>query len=92
MTDDDQDRAVTQSIIDLGHRLHLTVLAEGIESDETWTLLQILGCDEGQGYFLARPMPAEKIEGWITAHQHQHGDNATGVTAITPPTTEQLRT
>jgi diguanylate cyclase len=66
---DDQDRAVTQSVIDLGHRLGLSVLAEGIETEETWNQLRGLGCDEGQGFLLARPMPAEQIEGWISAHQ-----------------------
>ena len=70
LTADDKGLAVTQSIIDLGHRLGLTVLAEGVETEETWRLLESLGCDEGQGYLLARPMPAEHIEGWITSHQH----------------------
>jgi diguanylate cyclase (GGDEF)-like protein len=68
MPQDEQDRAVAQSIIDLGHRLGLSVLAEGIETEETWSQLARLGCDQGQGYLLARPMPAELIEGWVTAH------------------------
>jgi diguanylate cyclase (GGDEF)-like protein len=71
---DDRDRAVTQSIIDLGHRLGFTVLAEGIETEEIWGELRELGCDEGQGYLLARPMAAELIEGWLTGHQHAHRD------------------
>jgi diguanylate cyclase (GGDEF)-like protein len=65
---DERDAAVTQSIIDLGHRLGLTVLAEGIETEEIWTQLRGLGCDEGQGFLLARPMPAEQIEGWMASH------------------------
>jgi EAL domain-containing protein (putative c-di-GMP-specific phosphodiesterase class I) len=70
MPQDEQDRAVAQSIIDLGHRLGLSVLAEGIETEETWSQLARLGCDQGQGYLLARPMPAELIEGWVTGHSH----------------------
>jgi EAL domain-containing protein (putative c-di-GMP-specific phosphodiesterase class I) len=70
LTEDDRGLAVTKSIIDLGHRLGLSVLAEGVETDEVWSQLERLGCDELQGYRLARPMPAEQIEGWITAHRH----------------------
>ena len=84
MFDDDQDRAVTQSIIELGHRLGLTVLAEGIETEETWNLLEGLGCDEGQGFLLARPMPAEHIEGWLTTHQRARDDEGTLLPSSVP--------
>jgi diguanylate cyclase (GGDEF)-like protein len=70
---DDSGMAVTQSIIDLGHRLGFSVLAEGVETEEAWHQLDLLGCDELQGYVLARPMPAAQIEGWITTHQHALG-------------------
>ncbi|MCU1504758.1 MAG: Diguanylate cyclase/phosphodiesterase [Ilumatobacteraceae bacterium] len=71
---DDRGIAVTQSIIDLGHRLGLTVLAEGVETTQTWNQLAALGCDEIQGYLLAHPMPAEHIEGWITTYEHARTD------------------
>jgi diguanylate cyclase len=70
LTIDDNGLAVTQSIIDLGHRLGLSVLAEGVETAEAWRQLELLGCDEIQGYLLARPMPAERVEGWVTSHRH----------------------
>jgi diguanylate cyclase (GGDEF)-like protein len=70
MTIDDKGLAVTKSIIDLGHSLGLSVLAEGVETEAEWRQLELLGCDEIQGYLFARPVPAEHIEGWITAHQH----------------------
>jgi diguanylate cyclase (GGDEF)-like protein len=70
LVNDDRGIAVTRSIIDLGHRLGLSVLAEGVETAETWRELELLHCDEVQGFLLARPMPAEQIEGWITTHDH----------------------
>lgn len=69
LTTDDRGSAVVKSIIDLGHRLGLSVLAEGVENAETWRQLELLECDELQGYLLARPMRAEHIEDWITAHE-----------------------
>jgi EAL domain-containing protein (putative c-di-GMP-specific phosphodiesterase class I) len=68
MVTDDKDAAIAESVINLGHRLGLTVLAEGIETDATWQRLLDLGCDEGQGFLLARPMPPEQLEGWVTSH------------------------
>jgi EAL domain-containing protein (putative c-di-GMP-specific phosphodiesterase class I) len=44
------------------------VLAEGIETDEVWQRLRAMSCDEGQGYLLARPMPAEELTSWVVAH------------------------
>lgn len=72
LTIDDKGLAVTKSIIDLGHSLGLSVLAEGVETESEWKQLKLLGCDEIQGYLFARPMPREQIEGWITAHQHKN--------------------
>ena len=46
---DDKVRAITQSIIELGHRLGLAVLAEGVETTDVLHELEVLGCDEIQG-------------------------------------------
>jgi EAL domain-containing protein (putative c-di-GMP-specific phosphodiesterase class I) len=48
----------------LGHSLDLTVVGEGVETKEVWELLQTLGCDEAQGYYVARPMPAADLPVW----------------------------
>jgi diguanylate cyclase (GGDEF)-like protein len=56
------DRAVAQGIIELGHRLRLGVVAEGIETAEQLTHLSDIGCDLAQGYHLARPAPAHDTE------------------------------
>ncbi|WP_374353060.1 putative bifunctional diguanylate cyclase/phosphodiesterase [Chitinimonas sp.] len=50
--------------LDLGHRLGLTVVAEGAETLEEWMLLTKLGCDYAQGWFAAKPMPIEAFEHW----------------------------
>jgi EAL domain-containing protein (putative c-di-GMP-specific phosphodiesterase class I) len=63
--EDAEDRAVVESVVELGHRLGMTVVAEGIEDEATWRLLEGLGYDEGQGYLLARPMPAEDLLRWV---------------------------
>jgi diguanylate cyclase (GGDEF)-like protein len=53
---------ILESIISLAHYLGLKVCAEGVETAEQKTMLQKLGCDYAQGYFICRPMTAEKIE------------------------------
>lgn len=58
---DESDAAIIRSIISLGHRLNLRVIAEGVETQEQLDFLRIRGSDEIQGYFYARPMPAAEI-------------------------------
>lgn len=50
---------IVKAVIDMAHNLGLTVTAEGIESAEQRDWMHHLGCDSAQGYFFARPMPAE---------------------------------
>ncbi|MDV6235746.1 EAL domain-containing response regulator [Leptospira ellisii] len=50
---------ICQAAIDLGHKLGMTVVAEGIETFEVGELMKKEGCDKGQGYFYSKPMPAE---------------------------------
>ena len=56
---------IAQMIIGLGHRLNLQVLAEGIETTSQLEELKALGCHEGQGYLIARPMPLDALLEWI---------------------------
>lgn len=53
------DRTIVQSVVELGHRLGYSVTAEGIEDEATLALLAGYGCDHGQGYHIAKPMPAD---------------------------------
>lgn len=56
------DRAIVGATISLGKQLGLTVIAEGIEDRATAELLAGMGCNEGQGYYFGRPMPAAEFE------------------------------
>lgn len=62
LTTDLADFAVTQAVVTLGHALGLQVIAEGVEEEAQREALQVLGCDEVQGYLFGRPVPAERID------------------------------
>ncbi|MBZ4021786.1 hypothetical protein CKO11_04840 [Rhodobacter sp. TJ_12] len=62
---DHRARAVLRSVIDLGHDLGQKVVAEGIENIQAHETLCALGCDYGQGYFYARPMPCDEALGYV---------------------------
>lgn len=59
------DLAIVEAVIGLGKALSLTVTAEGIETLEQLQLLDSVACDEGQGYFLSRPMDAAQFAQWL---------------------------
>lgn len=58
---DHKKHAIPYAITEMGHSLGLTVLAEGVETKDQLELLQSMGCDLGQGFWYARPMPAEEL-------------------------------
>ncbi len=58
------DAMIVRSTIDLAHNLGLTVVAEGVENAAVYNALKQLGCDEGQGYFISKPMPAAQFVAW----------------------------
>jgi EAL domain-containing protein (putative c-di-GMP-specific phosphodiesterase class I) len=53
----------------MAHTLKLKVIAEGVESEEIGRYLDIYHCDEAQGYYYARPMPANQFADWLKAWQ-----------------------
>jgi diguanylate cyclase (GGDEF)-like protein/PAS domain S-box-containing protein len=59
------DRAIVESTVHLAHDLGLMVVAEGIEDEATLEALRAQGCDEGQGYFVGRPMPPDEAAAWL---------------------------
>jgi diguanylate cyclase (GGDEF)-like protein len=59
------DLSIVRAIVDLGHSLHLRVVAEGVEEEATRDALLTMQCDEVQGFLLARPMPLDRFEAWL---------------------------
>jgi len=61
---DPSARALLESSVALGKRLDLALVAEGVEDRADWDLVAALGCDEVQGYFVARPMAGDVLVDW----------------------------
>ena len=59
------DLKIVRSTVDLAHNLGYSVVAEGVETAQTWAILRVLKCDEAQGYFMAKPMPETDFGGWL---------------------------
>ena len=65
LTDSRSDRAITASIIDIGHHLGMTVIAEGVETEEQLEILQGMGCDQAQGFLFGKGLPAPEFEAFL---------------------------
>jgi diguanylate cyclase (GGDEF)-like protein len=65
MADGGDSAAIVSSTIELGHKLGLQVVAEGVETQAVWDQLAALGCDVAQGYLISRPMPAKQFKEWV---------------------------
>ena len=59
--------AICTASVRMAHQLQMQVVGEGIEDRDDWNFLSQLGCEVGQGYFIARPMPAADVVAWISA-------------------------
>ncbi len=67
MLEDENDRNIVQGVISLAAAFSLRVVAEGVETQAHIDALRNFGCELGQGYVFARPMPAEEVPGWLAA-------------------------
>lgn len=65
LSTDNEARAIIKTCILLGHELNMRVVAEGVEHEVDFELLQQMGCDIVQGYYIARPMPTDKLLAWV---------------------------
>jgi EAL domain-containing protein (putative c-di-GMP-specific phosphodiesterase class I) len=63
-TEKEPSRVILASSLDMARKLKLKSVAEGVETHAHWNLLQGLGCDIAQGYFIARPMEAAALRKW----------------------------
>ena len=61
------DRTLVAAIIGLGKTLGKTVIAEGIETQDQLEVLRGLGCDQGQGFYLCRPLPADDFATYLAS-------------------------
>jgi len=61
------DAVIVRSTIELGHSLGVKVVAEGVETADSWNLLQQMGCDMAQGFFISVPLPGAEVVSWVRA-------------------------
>lgn len=73
MLTNNKDAMIVRSVIELGHNLGLTVVAEGIETQELLAELTGLNCDEIQGYFICKPKASEQLGAWFSTCEWQIG-------------------
>lgn len=59
-------RVMFESALGLAKELGLEITAEGVEDEDDWQFLRQQDCHKAQGYFIARPMPADQVSGWLT--------------------------
>lgn len=73
MAANDDDTVIVRSTIELAHNLGLTVVAEGVENQETMDKLSSLGCDAAQGYYISRPISGPELIRWLSETAHLKG-------------------
>ncbi|MDQ1632181.1 MAG: hypothetical protein QOC80_2153 [Frankiaceae bacterium] len=78
MATDSGDLGIVRAIVDLGRHLGMSVVAEGVESEMTLSLLEDMGCDMAQGFLFSRPLPYERLEAWMSARTEVTAELAGG--------------
>ena len=69
LTSQRNDQVIVKSTVGLAHGLGLKVVAEGVEDTDTFDLLRELGCDQAQGYHIARPMKPADFLAWFATRE-----------------------
>jgi EAL domain-containing protein (putative c-di-GMP-specific phosphodiesterase class I) len=67
------DETIVRSIVDLGHALGFRIIAEGVETEETWSRLEDIGVDYVQGYVMTRPLPPDELISWLQSVPAERG-------------------
>ncbi len=66
-----EDAPIVRAVLSLGSSLGMKVVAEGVETDEQLQMLESLGCDQAQGFYFARPMPAQDVAAFLVSFPRQ---------------------
>jgi len=66
MENEPEAKAIVETIVMLGHKLNMKVVAEGVETRKAQNMLKEAGCDIAQGFYFARPMPVNELEQWLS--------------------------
>lgn len=69
-----QTEAIVSAIIFMAHQLNLVVVAEGVETEQQYEKLRKMGCDQAQGFYIAKPMSANDYSDWLSLHFQKHRD------------------
>ena len=64
------EQSILNDVINMAHRMHLNVVAEGVETSDQEKRLKVLGCDYAQGYFFAKPMPVAEFENLLKMYKN----------------------
>jgi EAL domain-containing protein (putative c-di-GMP-specific phosphodiesterase class I) len=73
IAEDLEDRAIVTAIISMANNLGMQTIAEGVETSEQLELLRLLGCNEVQGYYFSKPLPADQFEVHIQSNDNSYG-------------------
>jgi len=73
------DAAIVLAIITLSHNLNLTVVAEGVETQQQFDILRGFNCNEAQGYLISCPLEVDELEAWMTNYLVGNLDKASGI-------------
>ena len=77
---------VVQAVVALGKAMNLKVVAEGVETDQQYAIVRRLGCDLVQGFFIAKPMPADRFMTWCGGHEDtqslKHGSSVIDIDRV----------
>ena len=89
---DPRRRAIYDASLELAKRLGLTTVGEGVADEDDWRLLRDTGCNLAQGYFIAKPMPAADVAGWIEGWGERVGRGILRGDASATPSSAQVPT